>query len=48
MQGVPLLTWKQRDEARRLIAFLLIAYEERCRLFFSAHGTPAEVLLPNL
>lgn len=48
MQGVPLLTWKQRDDARRLIAFILIAYEERCRLFVSAQGTPAQVLLPCL
>lgn len=45
MQGIPVLQWSQRNEARRLVTLIDTLYDMRCRLECSAAGRPRQVHL---
>ncbi|KAL3157103.1 hypothetical protein ABBQ38_001348 [Trebouxia sp. C0009 RCD-2024] len=45
IQGIPVLQWSQRNEARRLVTLIDTLYDMRCRLECSAAGRPRQVHL---
>ncbi|KAI9853287.1 MAG: hypothetical protein M1824_001454 [Vezdaea acicularis] len=47
LTGVPVLTWQQKNEARRLITLLDALYEARCRLFLEAAAGPDDIFFPE-
>ncbi|KAL3132686.1 hypothetical protein ABBQ32_009199 [Trebouxia sp. C0010 RCD-2024] len=43
IQGIPVLQWSQRNEARRLVTLIDTLYDMRCRLECSAAGKPRQI-----
>ena len=46
--NVPVLTWAQRNEARRFITLLDALYEARCKLMILATASPDTIFFPDL
>ncbi|KAF2269223.1 hypothetical protein CC78DRAFT_529451 [Lojkania enalia] len=47
LTSIPILTFPQKNEARRLITLLDALYEARCRLLISASATPDNLFFPE-
>ena len=45
--NVPVLTWLQKNEARRLITLLDALYEARCKLLIQAEAGPDDIFFPE-
>src|SRR5207247_2513226 len=48
LTNVPVLTFLQKNEARRFITLLDALYEARCKLFISAAAGPDDLFFPEL
>ena len=47
LTDIPVLTWHQKNEARRFITLLDALYEARCRLLIRAEGGPDDLFFPS-
>ncbi|KAE8445275.1 hypothetical protein EG329_013513 [Mollisiaceae sp. DMI_Dod_QoI] len=47
LDEVPILTWKEKNEARRLITLLDALYEARCKLLLRAAASPDDLFFPE-